>query len=94
MRRLSFLCLLLLIFPAAVLAAAAPLSITTTSLPNARAGYPYSQKLTATGRTTPYTCSGPAVTGPPVNADAAAGRVKADVLLGEDGIARAIRFVR
>jgi hypothetical protein len=32
--------------------------------------------------------------GLPVNAEATAGRVKADVLLGEDGIARAIRFVR
>jgi hypothetical protein len=32
--------------------------------------------------------------GLPVNAEAPAGRVKADVLLGEDGIARAIRFVR
>jgi hypothetical protein len=32
--------------------------------------------------------------GLPVNAEAASGRVKADVLLGEDGIARAIRFVR
>jgi hypothetical protein len=32
--------------------------------------------------------------GLPVNAEAAGGRVKADVLLGEDGIARAIRFVR
>ena len=33
--------------------------------------------------------------GLPVNAEAAAsGRVKADVLLGQDGIARAIRFVR
>jgi hypothetical protein len=32
--------------------------------------------------------------GLPVNAEASGGRVKADVLLGEDGIARAIRFVR
>ena len=32
--------------------------------------------------------------GLPVNADSPAGRVKADVLVGEDGIARAIRFVR
>ncbi|MCA1614700.1 MAG: hypothetical protein LC795_11275 [Acidobacteria bacterium] len=32
--------------------------------------------------------------GLPVGADSAGGRVKADVLLGEDGIARAIRFVR
>jgi hypothetical protein len=32
--------------------------------------------------------------GIPVNADQAGGRVKADVLLGEDGTARAIRFVR
>ena len=32
--------------------------------------------------------------GIPVNADRAGGRVKADVLLGEDGTARAIRFVR
>jgi hypothetical protein len=32
--------------------------------------------------------------GLPVNAEAPAGRVKADVLLGEDGVARAIRFVR
>ncbi|MDQ5835641.1 MAG: hypothetical protein M3379_02565 [Acidobacteriota bacterium] len=32
--------------------------------------------------------------GLPVNAEAAGGRVKADVLLGEDGTARAIRFVR
>jgi hypothetical protein len=32
--------------------------------------------------------------GIPVNADSAGGRVKADVLLGEDGTARAIRFVR
>jgi hypothetical protein len=32
--------------------------------------------------------------GIPVNADHAGGRVKADVLLGEDGTARAIRFVR
>lgn len=32
--------------------------------------------------------------GLPVNAEAAGGRVKADVLLGEDGLARAIRFVR
>lgn len=32
--------------------------------------------------------------GIPVNADNAGGRVKADVLLGEDGTARAIRFVR
>jgi hypothetical protein len=30
----------------------------------------------------------------PVNAEAAGGRVKADVLLGEDGTARAIRFIR
>jgi hypothetical protein len=32
--------------------------------------------------------------GLPVNAEAAGGRVKADVLLGDDGLARAIRFVR
>lgn len=32
--------------------------------------------------------------GLPVNAEASGGRVKADVLLGEDGVARAIRFVR
>lgn len=32
--------------------------------------------------------------GLPVNAETAGGRVKADVLLGEDGLARAIRFVR
>jgi hypothetical protein len=32
--------------------------------------------------------------GLPVSAETAGGRVKADVLLGEDGIARAIRFVR
>ncbi|MBC7929383.1 MAG: hypothetical protein H7Z38_02350, partial [Rubrivivax sp.] len=32
--------------------------------------------------------------GLPVNAERAGGRVKADVLLGEDGLARAIRFVR
>lgn len=32
--------------------------------------------------------------GLPVNAEASSGRVKADVLLGEDGVARAIRFVR
>lgn len=32
--------------------------------------------------------------GLPVNAEAPAGRVKADVLLGQDGVARAIRFVR
>ena len=32
--------------------------------------------------------------GLPVNAEHAGGRVKADVLLGEDGTARAIRFVR
>jgi hypothetical protein len=32
--------------------------------------------------------------GLPFNAESAGGRVKADVLLGEDGIARAIRFVR
>jgi hypothetical protein len=32
--------------------------------------------------------------GLPVNAEVSSGRVKADVLLGEDGIARAIRFVR
>jgi len=32
--------------------------------------------------------------GLPLNAEAAGGRVKADVLLGEDGLARAIRFVR
>ena len=31
--------------------------------------------------------------GLPVNADRAGGRVKADVLMGEDGMARAIRFV-
>ena len=32
--------------------------------------------------------------GLPVNAEATGGRVKADVLMGQDGIARAIRFVR
>ena len=32
--------------------------------------------------------------GIPVNAEQAGGRIKADVLLGEDGTARAIRFVR
>jgi hypothetical protein len=32
--------------------------------------------------------------GIPVSADAAGGRVKADVLLGDDGLARAIRFIR
>ncbi|HEX6185651.1 MAG TPA: hypothetical protein VFZ44_17315 [Pyrinomonadaceae bacterium] len=32
--------------------------------------------------------------GLPVNAEAAGGRVKADILLGEDGTARAIRFIR
>jgi hypothetical protein len=32
--------------------------------------------------------------GLPVNAEAPGGRVKADVLMGQDGIARAIRFVR
>jgi hypothetical protein len=32
--------------------------------------------------------------GLPVNAETAGGRVKADVLLGQDGVARAIRFVR
>jgi hypothetical protein len=32
--------------------------------------------------------------GLPVNAERAGGRVKADVLLGDDGMARAIRFVR
>jgi hypothetical protein len=32
--------------------------------------------------------------GIPVNAEQSGGRVKADVLLGEDGTARAIRFVR
>jgi len=32
--------------------------------------------------------------GMPVGADAAGGRVKADVLVGEDGVARAIRFIR
>jgi hypothetical protein len=32
--------------------------------------------------------------GLPINAERAGGRVKADVLLGEDGLARAIRFVR
>jgi hypothetical protein len=32
--------------------------------------------------------------GIPVNAEHSGGRVKADVLLGEDGTARAIRFVR
>jgi hypothetical protein len=32
--------------------------------------------------------------GLPVNFEAASGRVKADVILGEDGTARAIRFVR
>jgi hypothetical protein len=32
--------------------------------------------------------------GLPVNAEASGGRIKADVLLGEDGLARAIRFVR
>lgn len=32
--------------------------------------------------------------GLPVNAERAGGRVKADVLMGEDGLARAIRFVR
>jgi hypothetical protein len=32
--------------------------------------------------------------GLPVNAESAGGRVKADVLLGEDGTARAIRFIR
>jgi len=32
--------------------------------------------------------------GLPVNAEAPGGRVKADVLMGQDGIARAIRFIR
>ena len=32
--------------------------------------------------------------GLPVNFERAGGRVKADVLLGDDGIAHAIRFVR
>ena len=32
--------------------------------------------------------------GLPVSADRAGERIKADVLLGEDGLARAIRFVR
>lgn len=32
--------------------------------------------------------------GLPINAEHAGGRVKADVLIGEDGVARAIRFVR
>lgn len=32
--------------------------------------------------------------GLPVNAESPGGRVKADVLMGEDGVARAIRFVR
>ena len=32
--------------------------------------------------------------GLPVNAEATGGRVKADVLMGQDGVARAIRFVR
>jgi hypothetical protein len=32
--------------------------------------------------------------GLPVNFERAGGRVKADVLVGDDGIARAIRFVR
>ena len=32
--------------------------------------------------------------GLPVNAEATGDRVKADVLMGQDGIARAIRFVR
>jgi hypothetical protein len=32
--------------------------------------------------------------GLPVNVESPAGRVKADVLMGEDGVARAIRFVR
>ena len=32
--------------------------------------------------------------GIPVNAEQSGGRVKADVLLGDDGTARAIRFVR
>jgi hypothetical protein len=32
--------------------------------------------------------------GLPVNAERAGERVKADVLLGHDGVARAIRFVR
>lgn len=32
--------------------------------------------------------------GLPINAEAASDRVKADVLLGQDGIARAIRFIR
>jgi hypothetical protein len=32
--------------------------------------------------------------GLPINAERTGGRVKADVLLGEDGVARAIRFVR
>jgi hypothetical protein len=32
--------------------------------------------------------------GLPVNAESQGGRVKADVLMGEDGVARAIRFVR
>jgi len=32
--------------------------------------------------------------GMPVGAEPAGGRVKADVLLGEDGVARAIRFIR
>jgi len=32
--------------------------------------------------------------GLPVNAEAPGGRVKADVLMGQDGVARAIRFVR
>jgi hypothetical protein len=41
------------VLPAAVV----PLVITTTTIPNAQVGVPYSQQLVATGGTTPYTWS-------------------------------------
>ena len=48
-----------------VAAAAVPLRITTTSLPNGEAGIPYSQTLQASGGMAPYSWSLPSITLPP-----------------------------
>ena len=72
---------------------ARPQEVATEFIPLVQAG-PYTQAEEGHLVRVELPRSALASFGLPVNAEAPAGRVKADVLMGQDGIARAIRFVR
>jgi hypothetical protein len=73
--------------------AAAAQEVATEFIPLVQAG-PYTQAEEGHLVRVELPRSALASFGLPVNAEAAGDRVKADVLMGQDGIARAIRFVR